>query len=215
MSARGPRYFMVGCVVVVVLGVAAASGCGRNKPAPRIAPPSFPPLEEEGQIPEKVLRDAAARHGGAMAPQLGGVTAQTASGQTAAVGSGGLAVVLGPIAAETEAEAMRDDADAGSSIREVIAQGLTANREVTLVDAPEERFVDDSPRPDLARQGIRYVVKGVVSRSGSSGQVTVFLRAVETSNGEVAMVASGRSAKVHEAAGEAVGRLLKKLDEGS
>ena len=79
------------------------------------------------------------------------------------------------------------------------------------MDAPLERLVDDSPRPDLARRGIRYVVKGTVHYEEDSEQVKVFLRAVETQTGNVAAAAAGAAPQVDAAAEQATERLVRNL----
>ena len=167
--------------------------------------------DQGGQIPEAVARKAATDHGGSMpgvAP--GATTTGVQSGGTAAVVQG-LTVVLGPVNAEGLDQVVSGTADAGQSIREIISQTLTTGESVVLFDAPEERFIDDSPRPDLARRGVRFVVKGVVSSSAVSKEITVFLRAVNTATGKVAMVASARHASRNQAAVDAADRLRQKL----
>jgi hypothetical protein len=133
------------------------------------------------------------------------------AGQVSPQDDGRITVVLGPVNAEQLEQAGVDGIDAGQSIRETISQRLTAENSVTLFDAPQERFIDDSPRPDLARRGVRFVVKGVVSSSTVSREITVFLRAVNTASGKVAMVASARDASRNQAAVEAADRLIRKL----
>lgn len=144
----------------------------------------------------------------------GAAAATTTGGQgqamTTASGSA-LTVVLGPINAERLEKANQGVSDAGQSIREMISQKLTSNSEVTLYDAPKERFINDSPRPDLARKGVRFVIKGVVSSSTVSDDITVFLRAVNTATGKVAMVASARNTSIDQAVDDSAARLLKKL----
>jgi hypothetical protein len=169
--------------------------------------------EQGGQLPLEVVQQASNEHGGSMV---------TASAQPAAAGGAGVpgssmavgkgvTLVLGPIDAERLQDSQGGSGDAGKSIREIISQRLIASGGITLLDAPEERFINDSPRPDLARKGIQYVVKGIASFNAGSSEVTVFLRAVETMSGKVAMVASARNQSRDAAAFAASDRLLNKM----
>jgi hypothetical protein len=180
-------------------------GCASENPPPPIPLEVFTPTADQGgQIPAEVAQKASSAHGGSMTG-----TAETGALSTAA--GGNISVVLGPINAE-QLDNVEDGApDAGQGLRETISQKLTAANEITLFDAPEERFINDSPRPDLARKGVKFVVKGVVSSSTVSEEITVFLRAVNTSSGKVALVASARHASRSQAAIEAAERLLQKL----
>lgn len=184
-----------------------------------------------GQLPGVVVREASDQHGGSMisspAPEANTATATGADGTvsesapgtnsattadtTEAAISGGLTVVLGPVNAERLENVPGNTGDAGQRIREVISQRLTATADMTLLDAPEERYIDDSPRPDLARKGIKYVIKGVASHSAGSGAFTVFLRAVDTRTGKVALVASARNQSRDQAAQEAAAGILTKI----
>lgn len=158
---------------------------------------------DPGQIPVEVLREVSTRYEGSM--DLGTEAQSTGGGKT-------INVILGPVNLENfETPPPPPAVDAGQRIREVIAQKITARQGIGLVDAPKERFINDSPRPDLARRGIKYVVKGVASFNEGSGKTTVFLRLVNTSTGKVVMVASGRSKNQDEAASMAAEHLLNKL----
>jgi len=188
---------LLAAVLVVI------TGCASVEEEPVAGPKVFVPVSDEGQLPEKVAQDASSRYEGSM---------DAASGSSAITGqASGLSVVLGPINSENVGASVGTNGDAGQRIREVIAQRITAQSGITLVDAPEERFADDSPRPDLARKGIKLVVKGVASYNEKAGQTTVFLRAVKTSTGKVSAVASGRAVSADEAAGQAATRLVEKL----
>ncbi len=184
-----------------------------EEPAPPPSPPVqkvFTPTTQPGQIPEQVLREASERYEGSY--DLDG-----AAGAADAVGNAGqqnqgLKVVLGPINSERLGNMGGRSRDAGQRIREVISQKI-ALTDITLVDAPEERFINDSPRPDLARKGVKYVIKGIAGYSSDSDENTVFLRVVATKTGKVQMVASARAAGSDEAAARATVNLLEKLKE--
>ncbi len=174
-------------------------------------PKLFQPVGDDSQIPDAKLRETSLRYGGALnsvvtPPNL---DQQSLAAPAEIDGSSQLSLVLGPL---TNENAGTGDFNASQSLRETIAHEFTANHDLTLVDAPEERYKNDSPRPDLASRGIRYVVKGVVSFSEKSGKTTVFLRAVYTVNGKVKAVASGRHQEARQAAGEAARTLLHKLE---
>ncbi|MCB2181529.1 MAG: hypothetical protein KQH63_05860 [Desulfobulbaceae bacterium] len=196
----------------VLLISAFFCGCAHEEAALDTPPPDVftPTSDQGGQLPEDVLRQASENHGGSMIPAGGDNMAgggMTAQGGTMA----GTTVVLGPVNAERVIDAEEVSADAGQSIREIISQKLTSNSDITLFDAPEERFIDDSPRPDLARKGVKFVLKGVASSSSDSGETTVFLRAVNTMTGKVAMVSSARHQSRDQAAAQAAEHLLQKI----
>jgi hypothetical protein len=196
---------------ILVLGLAClllTAGCASRKPiSPGPAEVFSPTTDQGGQIPAEVVAQAAGDHGGSMTALAG----PAEEGERTSPARAGITVVLGPINAEQLDRVEAGAPDAGQSIREIISQQLTAGKTLTLFDAPEERFIDDSPRPDLARKGVRFVVKGVVSSSTVSQEITVFLRAVDTSSGKVALVASSRNSSRNQAAIDAAERLLQKL----
>jgi len=189
-----------GLAAALLLALALLPAC-RKHPPPE---PRFVDLEQPGQIPEPVLAEAAQEHGGSF-------QSAEPSGP-GAPNDAGTALVLGPVVAEKVPPRLNPPSgDAGSAVREVIGAGLAADPGLRLVDAPLERLVDDSPRPDLARRGVRYVVKGTVHYEEDSDQVKVFLRAVETKTGSVAAAASGAAPKVDAAAEQATERLVRNL----
>lgn len=166
-----------------------------------------------GQLPVEVVQQASDEHGGSMVSASAKPSATGGAvmpGPTLPAGKS-VTLVLGPVDAERLEGTQAGSKDAGQGIREIISQRLTASGRITLLDAPEERFIDDSPRPDLARKGIQYVVKGIASFNTDSSEVTVFLRAVETMSGKVVMVASARDRSRDSAAAEASDRLLNKM----
>jgi TolB-like protein len=186
-------------------------------PPPAIQEPPakvFSPVKEDSQIPEDRLKEASRRYDGALTTSSPTPASQPEARvpvpASPAAGDNRHSLVLGPIVCENSPAGNRN---AGQGLREAIARELTSNRDIQLIDAPEERYKNDSPRPDLARRGIRYVVKGVASFSQKSGKTTVFLRAVNTSSGEVAAVASGRHTDPNQAAGDAARGLMQKLED--
>lgn len=170
-----------------------------------------------GQIPGEIVSQASEVHGGSMiaaqSSQGSGLGNGQVSGEQAG-NAGTITMILGPVNAERVVNSKDVSGDAGQSIRETISQKLTASKEVSLFDAPEERFIDDSPRLDLSRRGVKFVIKGVASTGSDSGETTVFLRAVDTMTGKVAMVASARHPSRNQAAADAAQRLLKKITGG-
>jgi hypothetical protein len=167
-----------------------------------------------GQLPVEVVQQASDEHGGSMVSASAKPSAAGGAvmpGPTLPAAGKSVTLVLGPVDAERLEGTQAGSKDAGQGIREVISQRLTASGRITLFDAPEERFIDDSPRPDLARRGVQYVVKGIASFNADSSEVTVFLRAVETMSGKVVMVASARDRSRDSAAAEASDRLLNKM----
>lgn len=222
----------------LLLGAAFALlvvACAHNDPVVENKKPLITRTPVQGgQLPGFVVREASDQHGGSMVPaaispapgtnaatatnaneaapeSTPGANAATNAGTNVASVSDGLTVVLGPVNTENLGNAPGATGDAGQSIREVISQRLTATAEMTLFDAPEERYINDSPRPDLARKGIKYVIKGVASHSAGSGAFTVFLRAVDTQSGKVARVASARNQSRDQAAKEAAADILAKI----
>ena len=211
----GLRFIFIVCLLSVVCG------CQTYEPPPPPPPPQiseppakvFQPVAEDSQLPEEKLKAASERYDGALnSPSMSpGSAVQSKSEPISHYNQNGrLVLVLGPVVNENSTS---QKSNVGQSLREAIAHELTSTRDIQLIDAPEERYKNDSPRPDLARRGIRYVVKGVASFSPKSGQTTVFLRAVNTGNGEVEAVASGRNAEENRAAGDAARRLKKKLED--
>jgi hypothetical protein len=196
-----PFRLFIYLVCVLTLGACAAQNASPPPP-----PEVFSPTDEQGgQIPADIVQEASRMHSGSM------TGAATPENGATGPGPGRLSVVLGPINAEQLEEVETGTSDAGQTIRETISQALTMGNSITLFDAPEERFINDSPRPDLARKGVGFVIKGVVSSSTVSKEITVFLRAVDTSSGKVAMVASARHESRNRAAADATERLLQKL----
>ncbi len=204
------KQFFVSLLLVALLG-----GCAHDPEEAVLEPP--PPdvftssTNQGGQLPEDVVRQASEVHEGSMISNNGEKDMVTVGDSSQGTIVAGMTVVLGPVNAARIVNAKEFSADAGQSIREVISQTLTSNSDITLLDAPEERFNNDSPRPDLSRKGIKFVFKGVASSSASSGEITVFLRAVDTMTGKVAMVASARHQSQDQAAAQAAERLLQKI----
>ena len=189
----------------VFCGFVLLIGCVSSPEKPVTASKKFVPVGQGGQLPEEVVREASARYEGSM---------DRAPATAAAPGSqeSGLSAVLGPINLEKLEDSPKEVHDAGQRIRGVIARQITAHGWITLIDAPKERFIDDSPRPDLARRGIKYVIKGIASYSKNSGNTTVFLHVVDTGTGKVTMVGSGRAKTSDDAATQATKRILKKME---
>lgn len=175
-------------------------------------PPSkhYEPAREEGELPYPVLQSSSKRYGGALQDQGADDAPPAAAPGSAVAEVPRLSVVLGPVTADNETE--DGEGDAGRRIREVISEQLSMMQGLTLIDAPEERYNNDSPRPDLMAKGIRFVIKGTSSFNPESNSTTVFLRIVETRSGKVFGVASGRGASQDEAAGETTRRLIRKLE---
>ncbi len=178
--------------------------------------------QQGGQLPENVVRKASEIHEGSMLPSQSQMNAQKSAVEVETQTSiqattivsdtaSGITMILGPVNAQRVINEEEVSSDAGQSIREVISQVLTSSSDITLFDAPEERLVDDSPRPDLARKGVKFVIKGVASTSRDSGETTVFLRAVNTMTGKVAMVASARDKSRNQAAEQTARNLLQKI----
>ena len=201
MSITARVRYIITAVLILCVVSACSPHRGIMKEGPSVTKPDFEALPQEGQLPEEVVTESAERYGGSMDPQ----GELSASG----VAPAGMVVVMGPITSEKGMVAI----DAGQKIREVIAMVITTDGEVTLVDAPEERYINDSPRPDLAKRGIKAVIKGVASYSASSEKITIFLRSVDTATGNVLAIASGRNSILDDAATEASTLLMKKLKE--
>lgn len=197
-------------------------GCAHQEPASEPPPPPSPPLPkafrqvpDDTQLSDTQLKEASIRYGGSMnavvePPNLDRASIQHSESTDPAMPDQP-SLVLGPISSESPS-GQSDGADAGQTLRETITQVLARDNSVIVVDAPEERYKNDSPRPDLAARGIRYVVKGVLSFSKDSGQNTVFLRAVHTSTGKIKAVASARDPEVIRAASQAATIMLERLE---
>lgn len=195
---------------------------------------------DETQVPGEIVKGASSRHGGAF--NTGDTVAepfvpsnedfgddedekveanQPASSQVSAPAaveaipkhrSSELALVIGPIVLEEQNSGEKVESDAGRTVREIIAKHISELKSVRVLDAPEERNIDDAPRPDLAKKGVRFVVKGTASTRGSSNEMQVFLRVVETTTGKINMIVSGQDKDLNTAATQASERLAKKLE---
>ncbi len=194
MNTKYYSLFLISLLLLIAIGCQTRKASIRSQ--------SFQVKEYDGQIPIEVLRDASAQHGGS-------IEVEPADPELRHDGS--IKVVLGPINTERMSESGPISTDAGQVIREVIVQKFNEKEKMIIVDAPEERYIEDSPRPDLAKRGIRLVIKGVTSQSSSSEKTTVFLRAVETATGKVFQVASGRADTLNDTAIQATNKLLDKI----
>ncbi|MCP3986613.1 MAG: hypothetical protein GY723_19690 [bacterium] len=185
------------------LPIWACSSC--EKKAPHPMRDALGQLPEDGQLSKEVAEDAAATHDGSF---LGPGGARP--GTPGAASANG--VIVGPLRAE-EVPPHLDPAtgDAGLALRGVIGQRIASVGALSLHDAPEERLVDDSPRPDLARKGVRFVVKGTLKFSKEQGEVLVLLRAVETRSGKIVEFTSARGTEADAVARDAADRLAEKL----
>lgn len=210
---------LIVCVALLWIITGCSTPPPKEQPTPR---KYFEPAPDTSQLPERTLQKASTRYHGSfgsesVAPDLGGEnksgTPESAKDiKSAPIPPNRLSAVLGPINAEgIEVQGSKGN-DAGQMIREAIAQELTLEKKLVLIDAPQERFKNDSPRPDLASRGIRYVIKGVATYNKQSGYTTVFLRAVRTSNGKVKAVASARNKNKQQAAAQAARILLERLE---
>ena len=103
--------------------------------------------------------------------------------------------------------------DAGRAVRDAIREGIVHSTSLSLLEAPAEGHIEDTPRPDLADDGVHFVVKGTVRYQDAEQQVSVFLRAVDTATGAVTAAASGRAAGAVSAAEQATARLVRNLTE--
>ncbi len=212
MSAPSPATRSL--LAAVCLTALLAVGCAKK---PYNLPPPVAPLPERGQIPADRLAQAARDHGGSFRgagsePVRSAALRQPATASPRA--SHDLLVVLGPVQAESVPPHVDPESgDAGEAVRDVIREGVTRSTSVALLDAPTEGHVDDAPRPDLARDGVRFVVKGTVRYPEKGEPVSVFLRAVDTTTGEVAAAASGRAPGPVAAAEQATARLVRNVTE--
>lgn len=197
---------------MLCLAALLAVGCAKR---PTNLPAPVAPLPERGQIPVDRLEQAARAHGGSFR------STNTAPLRTASLPRGeappapaGLLVVLGPVQAESVPPHVDPTSgDAGNAVRDVIREGIARGTSVALLEAPAEGHVEDAPRPDLARDGVRYVVKGSVRYPEEGEPVSVFLRAVDTTTGQVAAAASGRAPGPVAAAEQATARLVRNVTE--
>jgi hypothetical protein len=195
------------------------NSCAHQEPPQGPPPPppnkTFRPVPDDSKLSETQLKEASIRYGGSMnavvePPNLDRASMQQPESNDPAMPDQP-SLVLGPISSEN-ISGQTGGMDAGQAIRETITGVLTQNGSVIVVDAPEERYKNDSPRPDLAARGIRYVVKGVLSFNQESGQNTVFLRAVHTGTGKIKAVASARHAESDQAALQAATIMLERLE---
>lgn len=192
----------------MVLVLAGALGCAKKLPPN----PPLVSLPEQGQLPADVLTQAAADHGGSF--RSSGSAAAARDGARVDAASAGIVLVVGPVEAESVPPYVDPTrGDAGQAVRDVIREGVTRSTQLSLQDAPREGRVEDTPRPDLADRGVRYVVKGTVRYPDDGGEVDVFLRAVDTRSGEVAAAASGRARGPVAAAEQATARLVRHVSE--
>jgi hypothetical protein len=121
-------------------------------------------------------------------------------------------LVVGPIQAEQVPPHLDPPSgNAGAALRAAIEAALQADTRLSLVEAPSEGLSGDAPRPDLARKGIRYVVKGNVNYQQETSEVRVFLRAVDTGSGKIVDVASARGQDPLQVSREAARGLAGKL----
>lgn len=206
-------------VWVLLLSMVLLSACVQKKPplSPAQPPPQkqFRPVPDDSQLSQKQLKEASTRYGGSMNAVVEPPNLDRASVETPGDAEPAMprqpSLVLGPVWADSLSGKF-SHGEASQKIREIITGVFTRGGKVIVVDAPEERYKNDFPRPDLAARGIRYVVKGVVSFNKASGQNTVFLRAVRTSTGKVKAVASARHTEKDQAAHQAAGILMKRLE---
>ena len=194
---------IIAILLLGMLPIWACSSCNKKEPHPMRD--ALGQLPEDGHLSKDVVEDAAATHDGSFlgpgGARIGTPGADSASG-----------VIIGPLRAE-EVPPNLDPAtgDAGLALRGVIGERIAAVGSLNLHDAPEERLVDDSPRPDLARKGVRFIVKGTLKFSKEQGEVLVLLRAVETRSGKIVEFTSARGTVADEVAREAASRLAVKL----
>ncbi len=196
MNKKYYSLFIISLLFFVVIGCQTRKASIRSQ--------SFQVQQYDGQIPMEVLSKASAQHGGSI---------ETEPADPDLKHNDSIKVVLGPINTERMSDTGPISTDAGQIIREVIVQKFSEKERLTIVDAPEERYIEDSPRPDLAKRRIRLVIKGVTSQSSSAEKRTVFLRAVETASGKVFQVASSRADTLNDAAIQATNKLLDKILE--
>ncbi len=194
----------------------------------RVMPPVEWQRNDEAQYSYLSVKEASKLHGGSIpvSKGLNRKAIQTAEGRSREVIQAPssyvkkpqryvefseLKVVLGPVILEKSDSRGSDISDAGNRIREIISQGIATIENLSLLDSPEDRFNIDSPRPDLARKGVRLVIKGVSSVKQNGGLYKVFLRAVDTASGKVSIIVSGSHKDPDIAAEQASKRLVKKL----
>ncbi len=191
--------------VLMILLLVGALACAKRLPPE----PALVPLPERGQLPADVLTQASVDHGGSFRT-TGGAPPAAAAGSV----STGVVLVVGQVRAESVPPHVDPTGgDAGQAVRDVIREGVARSTQLSLRDAPREGQVEDTPRPDLADRGVRYVVKGTVRYPEEGGEVDVFLRAVDTRSGEVAAAASGRAHGPVAAAEQATARLVRHVSE--
>ena len=188
----------------MILFLAAAGGC-RTAAPPRYSPPPIAAARGSGQIPPGVLSGAVSGH-----PARSGERAAP-SAAAFSEADGEITLVLGPLVIESGGRQGAETGDGGLKIREVIAQALAGAGNIILVDAPNESRESNSPRPDLAGKGIRYLIEGNGGVNAASGEATVFLRGVATQTGQVEMISSGRDRSAELAASAAVKQMIAKL----
>jgi hypothetical protein len=217
MSALHKALTVFLCVGLILFSVSFISCIYSEQPAMPVPPPprkEFRPVPDDSELSENQLKEASIRYGGSMNAVVEPPNLDQASIEypesTDPVMPHQPSLVLGPVLSENMS-GQSDGKDAGQAIRETITKIFTGDNKVIVVDAPEERYKADSPRPDLAARGIRYVVKGVVSFNQESGQNTVFLRAVRTSTGKIRAVASARHDETNLAASQAAVIILERL----
>lgn len=191
-------------LLLAALPIWACASC-KEPPPPHPMRDALGSLPEDGQLPKEVVEQAAATHDGSFLGP-GGARPGTPG---AAMANG---VIIGPLRAEEVPPNLNPaSGDAGLALRGVIGERIAAATELSLHDAPEERLIDDSPRPDLARKGVRFVVKGTVKFTKEKSEVLVLLRAVETRSGKVVEFTSARGTEPSATAREAASRLAAKL----
>lgn len=191
--------------LTLICGLAfGCAGC-QDPPPPHPMTQPLGQLPEQGQLPKEVVEEAAATHAGSFTGD-GGVR------PGAAPSSANQGVVLGPVRAEKVPPHVSPEAgDAGIGLRAVIEERIAAGGTLTLHDAPSERLIDDAPRPDLARKGVRFVIKGTLRLGKDTGEALVLLRAIDTGNGNVVEFTSARAGEPAAAARDAADRLVSKL----
>lgn len=191
-------------LLLAALPIWACASC-EEPPPPHPMRDALGGLPEDGQLSKEVVEEAAAAHDGSFLGP-GGARPGT-PGADAANG-----VIVGPLRAEEVPPHLNPaSGDAGFALRGVIGERIAAADGLSLHDAPQERLVDDSPRPDLARKGVRFIVKGTVKFSKEQGEVLVLLRAVETRSGKVVEFTSARGSEPGATARDAASRLAAKL----
>lgn len=205
MTRAAPLLWIVGLFVTLAVGLA----CAKKAPPHPMTDP-IGRAEARGQVPADVLAEATATHGGSFDEDTGTAGGDAAPG-TEYARTDVPKVVLGPVIAEEVPPNVDPvQGDAGAALRSAISQQL-GGPGLVLLDLPEERFTSGSPRPDLARRGVRFVVKGTVRFTQQSSEASVYLQAIETQSGEIRAFASAKNAQAEVAAREAAGRLARDL----